>query len=426
MKNPIVSMRSDVDKCMGIIFFTVDFPDFSLSNCFLKVVINSKELTFSLDKEKATFGIHLHLLNKGKHSIVFLLMKNDGAEIVLSENIIKLPEGNKLHNQIRESMVANKTPLIFEGLCDSSFYPYSNKKITPWFDKPNAQAYINNLFLSKKINDNESRHLEEFVKNGFVILENLIDDDLINLVNIDINDCVNKGYQGYKYGSSQRLEHLHLHYPNVKKLWLDKRHRRIVDLIFGFTSVPCQTLTYIFGSQQDVHQDLIHLTPFPAGYMCGTWIALQDISENSGELVVYPGSHRAKRLYMKDTGADKVINDYSQFADKVLPIWHSLSERYTPLIYKPKKGTVLIWHENLLHGGSLRLDQNLERRSFVIHSFAEGCVAFYDTSGLPAIVASQTDLNETQANSTPNKTNSFLNKCKMTIKNLTNFTKKKR
>ena len=55
MKNPIVSMRSDADKCMGIIFFTVDFPDFSVSHSFIKIVIDSEELIFPLDKEKATF-----------------------------------------------------------------------------------------------------------------------------------------------------------------------------------------------------------------------------------------------------------------------------------------------------------------------------------------------------------------------------------
>jgi ectoine hydroxylase-related dioxygenase (phytanoyl-CoA dioxygenase family) len=51
-------------------------------------------------------------------------------------------------------------------------------------------------------------------------------------------------------------------------------------------------LTYVFGSQQEAHQDTIHLTPFPAGYMCGTWIALQDVVPDSGELIVYPGNHR--------------------------------------------------------------------------------------------------------------------------------------
>jgi len=44
---------------------------------------------------------------------------------------------------------------------------------------------------------------------------------------------------------------------------------------------------------------------------------------------------------------------------------------------------VLVWHENLLHGGSVRRDTSLSRRSIVSHYFADGAIAFYDSTGLP-------------------------------------------
>jgi len=59
-----------------------------------------------------------------------------------------------------------------------------------------------------------------------------------------------------------------------------------------------------------------------------------------------------------------------------------MTQRYEPFVYRPKKGTVLIWHENLLHAGSARIDQTLQRRSIVIHCFADGVVAYYDSTGL--------------------------------------------
>jgi len=55
--------------------------------------------------------------------------------------------------------------------------------------------------------------------------------------------------------------------------------------------------------------------------------------------------------------------------------------------YRPKRGTVLVWHENLLHGGSVRIDQSLSRRSIVSHYFADGSIAFYDSTGLPGNMA---------------------------------------
>jgi hypothetical protein len=66
----------------------------------------------------------------------------------------------------------------------------------------------------------------------------------------------------------------------------------------------------------------------------------------------------------------------------VLTQWAEILERYETLVYRPKKGTVLVWHENLLHAGSVRKDSSLERRSIVIHSFADGAVAYYDSTGL--------------------------------------------
>jgi len=220
----------------------------------------------------------------------------------------------------------------------------------------------------------------------------LIDEPLVDAVNAEIDDAVSKKYQNYQPGSSQRIEHLHMHYPHVRQLWLDVRHRRYADLIFGGRARPCQTLTYVYGSQQDAHQDTVHLTPFPAGYMCGTWIALQDVQPDSGELVVFPGSHRERRIYMGDVRCAKVNGDWSEFIDKVCSVWMDISKKYEPFVYRPKKGTVLIWHENLLHAGSVRIDASLERRSIVIHSFADGALAFYDSTGLAGTAVARKEL----------------------------------
>jgi hypothetical protein len=45
-----------------------------------------------------------------------------------------------------------------------------------------------------------------------------------------------------------------------------------------------------------------------------------------------------------------------------------------------------------MHGGSMRIDQSLSRRSVVIHNFAAGCIAYYDSSGQPGFMAPEADL----------------------------------
>jgi ectoine hydroxylase-related dioxygenase (phytanoyl-CoA dioxygenase family) len=119
--------------------------------------------------------------------------------------------------------------------------------------------------------------------------------------------------------------------------------------------------------------------------MCGVWIALEDVQPDSGELEVYKGSHRLPRVYMHGSGCAKVTgDDWSEFGDTVAARWREMlaEDRFEKVTYRPKRGTILIWHENLMHGGSVRIDQSLSRRSIVSHYFADGAIAFYDSTGV--------------------------------------------
>jgi hypothetical protein len=326
-----------------------------------------------------SLGIHLQLLPNGRQPIKLILEEPNGP-VSEAETWLNVSNAGSLSEQTTRLLRGHGTPLFFVGPCDSTMYPYDAH--TAWFDRPDAEQHVEELLAQSTITQDEAKHLREFVRNGFMVLEGVIDDKLMDQVNAEIDDAISKGFGGYQRGSSQRIEHLHMHYEGLRKLWLDKRHLRLVDLIFDARARPCQTLTYVCGSEQEAHQDTMHLTPFPAGYMCGTWIALQDVVPDSGELLVYPGSHREKRLRLADNGIAKVADDWSEFGRIVSPQWAEMLKRYEVFIYRPKKGTVLIWHENLLHGGSVRKEQALERRSIVIHSFADGAIGYYDSTGL--------------------------------------------
>lgn len=325
--------------------------------------------------------VHTHLLNDGPHTLTVRAKRRFiGSEQASIE--FSVENRSPLANQVSGLLAKKGTPVVFGGTCDSSLYPYDDADAVAWFDRPDAQAHIDRLLAAGDVTQTEADALRRFVTEGFMVLEGALDDELVDAVNLEIDDAIERRYQNYEYGTSQRIEHLHLHYPNMRKLWLDRRHLRFADLIYNGRARPCQTLTYVFGSQQDAHQDTVHLTPFPAGYMCGIWIALQDISADSGELIVYPGSHREPRIYLRGSGCAKVEFDWSEFGGKVVPRYVEMAGRYEPFTYRPKKGTVLIWHENLLHAGSVRVDKTLPRRSVVIHTFADGAIGYYDSTGM--------------------------------------------
>ena len=82
----------------------------------------------------------------------------------------------------------------------------------------------------------------------------------------------------------------------------------------------------------------------------------------------------------------------AEFGEKVVGRWESMIREsgVKPVPYLAKPGQILVWHENLMHAGSVRRDPSLSRRSVVTHHFADGALAYYDSSGMAGILAEPT------------------------------------
>jgi hypothetical protein len=339
-------------------------------------------------QDMALFGVKIHtaMLDPGTYRIV---LRMNGRELAGDMNVQRRP--NALATQVQNDLRQHGTPIIFFGYCDSSMYPYG-EDTNAWFDRPDAKARVEDMHISGKIDDAQREMLLQFIDEGYIIIKNAIPQELVDGVNAELDHVIATQYYNYEYGSSNRIEGMHKFYPRTQELWLSEDWRKYVDLIFQERSLPCQTLAYIFGSEQAAHQDTIHLTPYPRGYMCGIWIALQDVIQESGELEFFPSSHMEEPVRSSCLKTGKVNNhDYIKFAGEVEAIFQDIAYKYQSVAYYPLKGDVLIWNENLLHGGKPRLRKETERRSIVIHTFAENSVVFYDSTGIPGFVA---NLNE--------------------------------
>src|SRR5262245_27168858 len=78
----------------------------------------------------------------------------------------------------------------------------------------------------------------------------------------------------------------------VRRLAVNARVQALLSRLYGRRAFPFQTLNFPVGTQQHYHTDSVHFSSVPERFMCGVWVALEDISEDSGPLVYYPGSHR--------------------------------------------------------------------------------------------------------------------------------------
>jgi ectoine hydroxylase-related dioxygenase (phytanoyl-CoA dioxygenase family) len=336
------------------------------------------------DAASGAVSLHGHLLPDGRHRLAVRVIDATGRKAGEANREIAVANPGMLGDAVRNSLVKNATPFAVKE-CDSSHYDYNDDSLVPWFDRQDADETIGRWQRAGVIGSDEAVILRQFVTQGYLVLTGGIERDLIDAANVDIDHAIGRKWQGYEWGSSQRIEHLHMHYEAIRSIWLHPRVLRTLALLFQARPMPCQTLTFVFGSQQDAHQDTVHLTPFPAGYMCGVWVALEDVQPDSGELVVFPGSHRLERVRMVEVGCPKVENDWTHFGGTVAARWRQMiaDGGFEPLTYRPKAGDVLIWHENLMHRGSVRIDKSLSRRSVVSHAFAEGSIAYYDSTGKP-------------------------------------------
>lgn len=336
-------------------------------------------------------AVNTHLLGDGEIFLRFEIGAAGQAPIWSRDVEIIAQNGPGLAELARDSMRKHNTPVIFDEMVESQFFNYRDESLIPWFDRPNALEVLQRKRDMGLIDTDEVAPLEQFIRDGYAVLEYRLSAEALIDLNEALDWVIETKYQSYSYGSSQRIEQLHKHKHSVERLWRDPQVLKFLGKVFDAPALPCQTLTYVFGSQQDFHQDTIHLTPFPAGYMCGVWVALEDVREDSGELSIIPGSHRFPRVYRESVQCAPVRgNDWTEFGQKIVTHWDSLIKEsgLQQLKYRPQKGSILVWHENLMHGGSRRQNPELSRRSIVSHYFAKGALAYYDTSALPGYMFS--------------------------------------
>jgi hypothetical protein len=99
-------------------------------------------------------------------------------------------------------------------------------------------------------------------------------------------------------------------------------------------------------------------------------------------------------MLSEDLGIASAVGDYSGYNAHYEPaVQHRIAEHgLKPEYFHAKQGDLLIWHANLLHGGSPRRDHKLSRKALVCHYIAEGVVSYHDIFGTPSYVQLGLDL----------------------------------
>jgi hypothetical protein len=174
-----------------------------------------------------------------------------------------------------------------------------------------------------------------------------------------------------RYDEHRRVSEAWYWNRDVRNLAVAPRVLELLRLVYQRDPIPFQTLNFEVGTEQPAHSDTIHFHCLPKFYMCGVWIALEDIHPDAGPLVVYPGSHRLPDYDMQDLGVTPEPESYHEYEEFVREMLAAAG--IEPVRLTPKKGQAVMWLANLYHGGSPIHDRSLTRASQVTHYYFENC-----------------------------------------------------
>lgn len=290
-------------------------------------------------------------IGDGKHGFVFKIPEEAHA---------KAP--SKIHIRYEETG---------EELPGSPYSLYKTNRFSsiPWTESPFFKSELEKKAKTKR----QQEDALFFNENGFLTMSGVVSDELMDQAIEEaeplFNPDVKVGAQSfYRFQDAWKIS------PAVRKLAIDPKIVETLQFLYDRTPVPFQTLNFKYGSQQRAHSDSIHFSCFPERFMCGVWLALEDITEENGPLFYYPGSHKLPQYHMYDMGLTVEDPNYKKYEDFIANLMESHGLEKKALLVK--KGDLLVWSSNLVHGGSAINNESLTRWSQVTHYYFNDCIYY--------------------------------------------------
>ena len=189
-----------------------------------------------------------------------------------------------------------------------------------------------------------------YEENGFFVLENAFSSQQID----QIVDSYKKDPENFK-GATAYVKN-----ENLLDVFCAKNIVEVFEILDKGVALHMGEYHPV-STEKDWHQDCVIGSKIAGDNYIGTWIAMEDISEDSGPFEVVVGSHKW----------DIPIEDIYQFGknEKFLELLNEEIKNRNGKIVSllPKKGDVIFWHGHLIHRGSIPKNSSASRGSLIGH-----------------------------------------------------------
>lgn len=276
---------------------------------------------------------------------------------------------------------------LWQGISYNDIRKHDTENM-PWLDKDISEEQIKQHPVFNTFSPDVQEQILLWKRKGYMVVKNFFNEERVNELERSIEGCMSaEELAAYK---KDRYQDLWSKNTQVDTFFRDPALLKLLSFMLGREVVPFQTLNFYKGTQQAPHSDSIHFTTEPFGYLIAVWVALEDITEGSGELIYYPGSHTLPFVTNRDYnhGNSKwKLNPlhYKHYEEKIGSI--VVSKELKSETFLAKKGDILIWHANLMHGGSKITNKTASRRSLVMHYYAKDVLCYHERVERLAILA---------------------------------------
>ena len=260
-----------------------------------------------------------------------------------------------------------------------------------WPDLANARDIVEGKLEIGQLTENQAALLSSWITDGYVVLEQAVPYQLIDSVVRDLEKAFSGGmpkvrFECHKVASglmgwdpeivrhAAKVIDMHHFSPAARELMFANAISDFLGLIFESKAFASQSLGFIRGSGQEGHQDSAYVPYTIPRQFAATWVALEDVTVGAGELFYYPGSHRFPDFLYGDrfksiaeaTRYGYVVerSEIEQHVEKLRD--HAKTSELSKKVLVAKKGDVLVWHADLVHGGN-PVSAEITRKSFVTH-----------------------------------------------------------
>jgi phytanoyl-CoA hydroxylase len=269
-----------------------------------------------------------------------------------------------------------------------------------WIDRRDGHDLLAGKLSRGEVTAKDAEALTHYMDYGYVIFAKAVGDDVIDAYLDLFERSWDEAPPSIYVHVERRVEHisrqsydkitkvssLHCCFDQAGELIFPSAVLHFLTLIYDRPPVAFQTMTMRKGSEEALHIDTGPLTLTEPMTMAASWLALEDVRPGSGELEFVPGSHSVPE-YLHHNMSKGHNNDMAAYGGVLQQMNAACAERgLITQRFEAKKGDILIWHADLLHGGAKIEDPLSTRKSLVSHFMPLGVMpTFYDSAEISAL-----------------------------------------